>query len=228
MLVSYQHPEVAALKGGWQPFARNQTEGSIQKPEFECRLAETIVIAAQPFVGQLILYFHSYVRRFNTGHSFARGFETGSDTVYHVWVARLADHVGLHLEQNCYPVGKAVGLKALQQSSQLRYTVPVRWVRPLYPIYRNVGPCPSYILSPPQPRKYHLPWTEHLDSDVLPFETDRRDLDISGYGRHIFRVGPEGDLDWSHQYEVALGTETVAEWLAKRGSLSAFVQLAIR
>lgn len=89
MIITGNSPEVAVLKQVW-----NSAEGRDEDLMEDLRrrlMLQVLVPAMEGFSGHLILKYHEFLTRVSNGnHSFARGSEMETKTVYWVSVGRLS------------------------------------------------------------------------------------------------------------------------------------------
>jgi hypothetical protein len=221
MLVNSKTPAVAALVKKWHS-SQAATKLGKQRVQntFEGYLAhEVIEPAVQHAVGQLILYYHTYIKMVELGHSFAYGSEMGGQSAYRVIIGRIQSAKSLALlTEPMYGIRISTSdegdlIREGRFIAGRRYSIPIQWERSLVANYGWSSSQPFFVIPP--------------ESTVSPDQNQEKNLalDVSSLGRKLFSHD-RGPLDWATKYELAIGTKDVRRWLAHNKSFDAIKQLA--
>ncbi len=204
MLIDCNNEAVIALLKVFDSAGERTSE--LQK-SMEMRLAEEVLVPTiQGFQGELILTYNEFLSKRPSGsHSFAHGSEMITETVYWVSVARIGMGGIAHVPAVIHPPwGPKKGPKISLTTPQ-EFRVPVVWKRYLTDSYRRQ-------------RAHHFVVDKGKPEDMSG------SVDISFFGRHLFRIRRNG-LDWATKVEIAIGDKSVAEWLKKVKSARVYNQL---
>lgn len=200
MIITASNPEVLALKSIWDSVGERTDELS---EELKQRLVKDVFApAVQEFGGELILKYQEFLSSVPNGnHSRVYGSEMVTKTVYWVSVARLA---GGEIEEvsgkhHLSPKGKLI------LATPSKVLVPVFWEVYLGSRYRATSPRPRFVVG------------ETAGGNGSRF-------DIALLGHHLFGV-KKTDLDRATKIEIAIGNESVREWLRGRESARTYSML---
>ena len=193
MIITVNNPEVLVLKQVWDS-AEERTAGLAEG--LRRKMARDILVpAVQKFEEELIHKYQEFLTRVPSDrHHSAYGSEMISKTVYWVSVARIACGDIKEIPEVHHPSPK----EKFTFVTPSKVLVPVLWEHHLEPRYRRGMHPPHFVLG--KTKEGHVEKT-----------------DFSFLGHHLFRIR-RSDLDSATKIEIAVGNESVGEWLRERKS----------
>lgn len=197
MIITANSPEVLVLRQVWNS-TEKRTEGLVNG--LRRRLTRSILAPAlRGHEGELILKYHEFLSmRPSDFHSSAHGSKMVSETVRWVSIARLSDSEIGEVPEEKYPSPN----EKLVFCIPSRVLVSILWENNLAPRYRRGTNRPHFVFG-------------------KMTEQNEGKFDLALLGHHLFRMS-RYDLDWATKIEIAVGNESVGEWLRERKSAIAY------
>lgn len=217
MRIDAHHEVVEGFCGYWKLAADWPDEKRARYSKtLQADLAASIAKAALHYGGQLILTYHEFLAMVPSGvHSFAHGSEMHSKMAYWVTIARLSRRVFLEqTKESSRTLQVLGGRQKIRLRTPAKFFLPVRWQRPLWPIYPGSSPRPSFTLNRPDGKS-----TEGVDDKLL---------NTGALGEHLFRIAPPGKHDWATKISIVIGTLGVKAWLIEHQSLATYETIRSR
>lgn len=205
MIIDLNNPCVMGLVHTWNSALVRSSDLS---QNLQKRLVrEVISPAIQGFKGELVLKYRESLRVVPTGgHSFAHGSEMISTTVYWVSVGRIADGEIVEVPRGTpQPRGPEEKLKFVFVKPR-EFLVSNLWSVDLSPRYRHSG-HPYFVVA------------------STKFKEKTSTFDVAYFGGHLFSQNHTA-LDWATKVVIAIGNESVREWLVKTKSARTYNQLS--